>query len=88
MTRPRFLYGPRDNGPADPPAWPELVMTALGLLVAFTALGIGLSCEWIGAVYVRGPCAFLFIIGLMIPLCFAGEGFDKARERGELEDQN
>lgn len=84
----RFLYGPRDNGPADPSPWPELVMSGLGLLVAFSALAIGLSHEWIGGVYVRGPCAFLFIIGLMVPLSFAADGFDKARERGEYDDQN
>lgn len=84
----RFLTGPRDNGPADPPPWPELVMTAMGLILMVTALAVGLSCEWIGAVYVRGPCAFLTMIGLMIPLCFAADGFDKARQNDDYEDQH
>lgn len=86
MERRPFQYGPRDNGPFNPPPWPQLVITAIGLILCFTAGYIGCNYEWIAGVYVRGPAAFLCIIGLMFPLCFVGDGFDKARAAGEMQD--
>lgn len=82
-----FMHGPRDMGPADPPPWPELVIAGMGIVLMFVAGGIGLSYEWIGDVYVKGPCAFLCIIGLMIALALVGDGFDKARAAGDFDQQ-
>lgn len=83
----KFMTGPRDMGPANPPPWPELVQVGLALVMGFIAFGVGVKYEWIGDVYVRAPCAFLFITGLMVALSFAADGFDKAKARGEYDDE-
>ena len=78
-----FQYGPRDNGPFNPPPWPELVQVGMGIVTMITAGVIGANYEWIGGVYTRGPCAFLCMIGIMICMVFVGDGFDKAQADGD-----
>ena len=87
MSNQRFLYGPRDTGPADPPPWPDIVITVMGFLVSAVSLGVGLKYEWICDVYVQGPCALLFIIGLMPGLACAGDGMDKAFAEHAAEEK-
>lgn len=89
MSRPPFLYGPRDMGPADPPPWPQIVMMLMGLTVCLGFGIVGACYEWIGGVYVRGPSAFLCISGLLFCLVFVGDGVDKhlADERKRHEDE-
>lgn len=73
MQRRPFQYGPRDLGPANPPPWPQIVMMLMGLVVCFTAGAIGVGYEYIGAVYTRGPCAFICMTGLLFSLSFIEE---------------
>lgn len=77
MSRPPFLYGPRDTGPADPPPWPQIVIMLMGVVIFIASLIIGSTYEWIGGVYVRGPLAFFSISGLLFALVPVGDGFDK-----------
>lgn len=86
--RGKFMTGPRDNGPANPPPWPELVMSGMGILMAIVFFAVGVNYEWIGDVYVRGPCAFLGMTGFMVPIFFMADGYDKARARGEYDDEH
>lgn len=79
----RFQHGPRDNGPANPPPWPELVQMGMAIVLMISAGIIGVNYEWIGGVYTRGPCAFLCMVGLLICMCFVGDGFDKAQADGD-----
>lgn len=79
----RFMTGPRDNGPANPPPWPKIFLCFTGIILMVVTGYIAYNYEWIGNVYVKGPCVGLFIIGFLFPICFVGEGFDEARARGE-----
>ena len=83
MSDKPFMTGPRDTGPFNPPPWPQLVIAGMGILLGVISGAIGANYEWIGDVYVRGPCAFLTIIGLMFAIGLAADGYDKARARGE-----
>jgi hypothetical protein len=84
-----FRYGPRDGGQFDPPPWPQIVMMLMGLTVCFTAGYFGCSYEWIGQVYVRGPAAFICMLGLMFAFTFVGDGMDKslAEHRRQMDDE-
>lgn len=82
----RFQYGPRDNGPANPPPWPQRVQVFMGIILMLTAGVVGCNWEWIGGVYMRGPCAFLCLVGLLVVAGFVGDGFDKAREDGDMDE--
>lgn len=79
----RFMTGPRDNGPANPPPWPKVFLAVMGIVLMLVSGWIAYNYEWIGNVYVKGPCVGLMIIGFLFPLCFIGDGFDEARARGE-----
>jgi hypothetical protein len=84
MSDKPFMTGPRDTGPVNLPPWPQLVIAGMGVLLGVISCVIGVNYEWIGDVYVRGPCAFLTGIGLMFVMGLVGDGFDKARaEAGE-----
>jgi hypothetical protein len=81
------MTGPRDNGPFNPPPWPQIFMAAMGLLLMFVSGYIAYHYEWIGNVYVKGPCVFLTVIGFMFPIGFIGNGIDEARARNEWDDK-
>ncbi|MCC7531698.1 MAG: hypothetical protein IT342_24555 [Candidatus Melainabacteria bacterium] len=78
-----FQYGPRDNGPFNPPPWPQLVQVGMAIVLMLTAGIIGANYVWIGGVYVQGPCAFLCMVGLMVTMAFVGDGFDRAQANGD-----
>ena len=82
----RFQYGPRDNGPATPPPWHQRLQVFMAIFVMITAGIVGVNWEWIGGVYMRGPCAFLCMVGLMVCMAFVGDGFDKARADGDMDE--
>ena len=79
----RFMTGPRDNGPANPPPWPKLRLCVTGIIRMVASVWIAYHYEWIGKVDVKGPCVGLMIIGFLLPICVIGDGFDEARKRGE-----
>lgn len=83
MDRYRFQYGPRDNGPFNPPPWPKILVAFIGLALMVASGWIAYHYEWIGNVYVKGPCVGLMIIGFLFPLAFIGEGFDEAQAAGD-----
>lgn len=85
MDRFRFQYGPRDNGPGQMPPWPKIFMCFMGLTLMVVSGWIAYHYEWIGNVYVKGPCVGLLIIGFLFPLCFIGEGMDEARAQGDMD---
>jgi hypothetical protein len=62
-------------------------MAATGLVLCFVSGWIAYHYEWIGDVYVKGPCIGLCLIGFMFPIGFIGNGIDEARARGEWDDQ-
>ncbi len=82
----RFQYGPRDNGPATPPPWHQRVQFFMGIILMFGAGAVGVNYEWIGGVFMRGPCALLCGVGLMICMGFVGDGMDKARADGDFDE--
>jgi hypothetical protein len=84
---PKSLGGVRGSGSFNPPPWPQLVMAGIGIVVAAVSCTIANLYEWIGDVFVRGPCAFLFISGWMFALTFATEAYDDARAN-EDSDQD
>ena len=80
----RFMTGPRDNGPFNPPPWPKIFLAFTGIILCIVSVWIAYHYEWIGDVYVKGPCMGLFIIGFLFPIGFIGDGMDEARKDGEL----
>lgn len=77
-TRKPFQYGPRDNGPANPPPWPQIVMALMGSATFLLGLIVGMGNGYLGGLYVQGPAAGACLVGLMLVVSFVGDGFDRA----------
>lgn len=61
-----------------PPPLHERINAIMAGLIFLASLIVGSSFEYIGGLYVRGPCAILCVIALMVALYYPARSIDEA----------